>query len=819
MRDTGAISHLDTDEGATSSVQSVREHLVNSTLVGLACVGVLAVLVNLWRGQTTGWQSTYIFQDAMAALVGTTALLRSRMSHSTKVGILLMALTITGISGIYRLGLAAASIHWLFISGFLGVLLFPTRLGICAVAITPIMLSIAGIAFTNGWVKPAIDLNQYAVQPSSWGVLVLATSSAAVMVALAAATYIRSLNALLHETAVQRDQLRNHRNALEHALQDVTTFRAETQALRSAHQTLAAIQQSAGIGLWQWEPHTDHMYWSQSLYDIFGIQPKIVESIPIGFAGVMSGIECNLLIHPEDRQAFTANAMANFQGRGLPQCKYRFTRLDGVVGTIQVYMHLETDERGVPKFLNGVVQDITERELAEHALVESEARVSIMLRMIPEFFAVTRLDDGCFIAVNDGTQKLSGWTRDELIGKSSIDLGVWGNPSDRDRFTEMVKASGSVSDAEFDFHKKDGSVFRGLISARVFTVDGSSHLALSIRDVTQVRQQEAALRASEALHRAMFQSIPEYMTLSRVSDGQIVEVNRGFEQTTGWTRSEALGRTSVELGILNTQDRERITAELKSRHGVVLDLDLDICRKDGSVWNGNGSGAIFEVDGVQYLLGICRDVTQTRKQSKELVRLNEQLISHNNKLEAVVAERTSQLVAKNKELETLSVTDRLTGLVNRRRLDEVLSQELARCERLSGQFSVILLDVDKFKSVNDEFGHQVGDKVLVEVSRVLKQNTRPYDVVGRWGGEEFLIVCNESHPDSALTVAEKLRNALENHDIELTGPKTGSFGVASYCSGDTVDAVIARADAALYRAKQSGRNRVVSAGGCQNFCV
>lgn len=813
MRDTVTAIPFGTEDGPISPIQSVRETFVNRILIGLALTGTLAAVINIWRAQITGWLPTYFFQMGVIASVVFTAMLRHRLAYGLKTGLLLFALLAAGISGIYRLGLAAASIHWLFMGGFLGVLLLPARFGIAAIAITPIALSAAGLAFTNGWLVPAIDLNQYAVLPSAWAVLVLATSTAAVLVAAAAGTYLRSLNALLQETSNQRDQLRAHRNALEQALHDVTSSREETQELRRAHQTLAAIQQSAGLGLWQWQPQTDQMYWSQTLYDIFKIQPAAATGVPIGFAGAMSGAECTRHIHPDDRQAFNGNAKEIFSGGGIPRSQYRFLRWDGTVGTLQVDIRLELDDLGLPKFLNGVVQDVTERATAERALRESEARISIMLRMIPEFFAVTRLADGCFVAVNDGVEKLSGWTREEVIGKSSIELGVWCNPSDRDLFTAAVRESGSVADAEYDFHKKNGDVYRGLISARIFEVDGASHLALSIRDVTQLRQQEAALRASEALHRAMFQSVPEYMSLSRISDGQLVEVNRGFELTTGWTREEALGRTSVELGILNTQDRARFMVELKKHHGVVLDIDFDVRRKDGSIWNGNGSGAVFEVDGVQYLFGICRDVTQTRRQSRELVHLNEQLVLHNNQLEAVVAERTSQLVEKNKELETLSVTDRLTGLVNRRRLDDVLNQELARCQRQEGTFSVILLDIDKFKSVNDTYGHQVGDKVLVEVSRVLKQNTRPYDVVGRWGGEEFLVVCNEADPESAYAIAEKLRCAMEHHHIDTTGPKTGSFGVASFCTSDTVDAVIARADAALYAAKQSGRNKVVVGNG------
>ncbi len=168
----------------------------------------------------------------------------------------------------------------------------------------------------------------------------------------------------------------------------------------------------------------------------------------------------------------------------------------------------------------------------------------------------------------------------------------------------------------------------------------------------------------------------------------------------------------------------------------------------------------------------------------------------------------AQLMEKNKELESLSTTDQLTGMSNRLRLEVALEQEWARCERTQGCFSLILLDIDKFKSVNDMHGHQVGDAVLVELAKVLNDNIRKTDVVGRWGGEEFLIVCIDTTAEAAAAIAEKIRSTMAAHDIAIAGPKTGSFGVSSYCPGDNIKSMMRRADAALYRAKEAGRNRV-----------
>ena len=180
--------------------------------------------------------------------------------------------------------------------------------------------------------------------------------------------------------------------------------------------------------------------------------------------------------------------------------------------------------------------------------------------------------------------------------------------------------------------------------------------------------------------------------------------------------------------------------------------------------------------------------------------------------------RTKDLIAlelrekiKEKEaeiLETLALTDRLTGLANRHKLDEVLEDELARFRRFGMPFGVILLDLDHFKEVNDTHGHQVGDQFLKETAELLANKTRQTDTAGRWGGEEFLIVCPKTDRKGLLEMAENLRQALQAHHSSPVGHKTASFGLALSQPDDKVRDIISRADKALYLAKSRGRNRV-----------
>lgn len=167
-----------------------------------------------------------------------------------------------------------------------------------------------------------------------------------------------------------------------------------------------------------------------------------------------------------------------------------------------------------------------------------------------------------------------------------------------------------------------------------------------------------------------------------------------------------------------------------------------------------------------------------------------------------------KLNALNRELAHLSITDKLTGLFNRLKLDEVLSAEIGRAARFVHPFSIILIDVDHFKQINDRYGHQAGDRVLQTFAGILNANTRKVDTVGRWGGEEFLLICPNTDSSGARQLAENLRAAIEAHSFPLVGSITASFGVSSFQADDQANDIVARADEALYAAKSNGRNCV-----------
>ena len=156
----------------------------------------------------------------------------------------------------------------------------------------------------------------------------------------------------------------------------------------------------------------------------------------------------------------------------------------------------------------------------------------------------------------------------------------------------------------------------------------------------------------------------------------------------------------------------------------------------------------------------------------------------------------------------LSVTDKLTQLPNRLKLDEVLEKEVERAARTGISFAVVLLDIDQFKQINDKFGHQVGDRTLEDLSKILRSGIRVTDTIGRWGGEEFLLIAPHTDLSGGLLVAEKLREEIASVSFQTVDRMTCSFGVSVWQPGDTSSGIISRADEALYLAKRNGRNRV-----------
>ncbi|MFA9461941.1 diguanylate cyclase [Thiohalorhabdus methylotrophus] len=260
--------------------------------------------------------------------------------------------------------------------------------------------------------------------------------------------------------------------------------------------------------------------------------------------------------------------------------------------------------------------------------------------------------------------------------------------------------------------------------------------------------------------------------------GTIEEVNSAFTAITGYEAEEVIGCNPNMLAS-GYHDAKFYRA--------LWDQILEEGHWEGEIWNRHKSGRIFPE---------WESISAVRNEAGEVERFVAVFhdISEQKRLEA--------------ELERLATHDRLTGIYNRTKLYELLGQAQAAHERYGIPFSVIMFDIDHFKAINDRQGHHAGDQALCELTRRIEENLRDTDALGRWGGEEFLVLATSSDIEATARLAERLRAVVAGTPFEAVGTVTISLGVASIQPGESVTQLEERADRALYMAKGTGRNRV-----------
>lgn len=184
------------------------------------------------------------------------------------------------------------------------------------------------------------------------------------------------------------------------------------------------------------------------------------------------------------------------------------------------------------------------------------------------------------------------------------------------------------------------------------------------------------------------------------------------------------------------------------------------------------------------------------------------IIQNGKKLCVAVAHDITDRVKRDKKLMMLATMDSLTNIYNRYQINAEIESEIIRVQRTNKRFSLMMLDLDYFKKVNDTFGHDIGDKVLIEFTEVLKKCLRKNDKIGRWGGEEFVVLLLETSLEDALKISQKLCQEIDRYKFKSIGHLTCSIGVSLFRKDDTILTLLKRIDKALYKSKDEGRNRV-----------
>lgn len=472
------------------------------------------------------------------------------------------------------------------------------------------------------------------------------------------------------------------------------------------------------------------------------------------------------------------------------------------------------------------------RNLALEAFRESNETLLTITAAAKD--AIIMMDQQGIISFwNPAAEMIFGHAAHDAIGKELCTLiapqrHLEQYRQDFGRFRDIGNGTGVGRRLELTAVRKDGTEFPLELSLSSLQLKGKGHAVGVLRDISQRKRSEEELRTHrEQLEQMVVERTEELHALNDLLCNEILDRTRTKDAL---ERSESFLNTIfdsfhdpfsivdrdfrfVRFNDTYARTRNKLSRDLfgkkcydvlHNRTGICDDCVVektfrskDPCAKEKLVTLADGTEAWFEIStypifdqqkNVSHVVEYTRDITYRKKEEEE----KEELI---------------------KTLNHLSTTDSLTGLLNRRALNDMLQHKIEHANRYNSDLSLIICDVDLFKRINDTCGHTAGDRALIAVSDTLKRTLRKADILGRYGGDEFMIILPETPLAGAQSLAEKVRAAVEGLELDFPGKKrtglTLSIGVASCCMPeDNLDTLVSLADAALYTSKGAGRNKI-----------
>ncbi|MDD0975868.1 EAL domain-containing protein [Pseudomonas fontis] len=556
---------------------------------------------------------------------------------------------------------------------------------------------------------------------------------------------------------------------------DTSERKRAEQALKDSQERLDLALDSAQLGTWDWHIPSGMLYGSARAAQLHGLDPvPFHESFEAFFEGV-----------PEQERSSMRQAYRSLREgpAGNYQITYRIQLENGTSRYIESRARLYRDESGNPLRMAGTLLDITDQVEREQRLTSSEEKFASLFQVSPDPICVTRQETGQFIEINPAFTQTFGWTAEQVLNRTAEEIGLWAESAERARRIEQVIRDQALNNVAVVVNHQDGLPLTCVISSRLIKVDNQTCSVTTLRDITQQQRAEAALKASEEKFAMAFHASPDAITITERDSGRYLEVNDGFCRLTGYSASEVVGLSARDVGLW-ADDKQHVLllAEVQER-GRIHHREMLGRNKQGDILTVEVSVEPITLNETDCLLLTARDVSQLKNAQAQ--------IRH------------------------LAYHDPLTNLPNRALLMDRLSQQIALLKRHNLRGALLFLDLDHFKHINDSLGHPVGDTVLKIITARLEASVRMEDTVARLGGDEFVVLLSglegsrEDVTAKVRELADTLRELLAE-PISLDGQRlqvTPSIGVALIPDhGSTPADLLKRADIALYRAKDSGRN-------------
>lgn len=445
------------------------------------------------------------------------------------------------------------------------------------------------------------------------------------------------------------------------------------------------------------------------------------------------------------------------------------------------------------RFIKKLKEEIQNHKQTSEKLQKSEMLFRTMIEILPYAIVLNSFTDDKVLYINSKMEEVFRVKRSEVVGKTAIDF--YYRMEDRNLLKKMIQEGRPIKEKEMDFKRSDNSMITGLLSL-VKTVYNEEEVMLTcFTDISEQKKLQQEIAKSEELLKKLMNSIPDLVIVTDLH-GNLTYYNTSIT-ILGYHPGESDIPNTI-FSILEEQSRgilKENTSKMFSQE--IGSIEYTIQKKNGSLLEVDVNSSILRENEKPFgMIYVIRDITERKKDQERLQNSRDEIEQIN-----------SELLKTNALLQEKSIRDSLTGLYNHQHINELLEIEIQDAEQHSSNLCVMMLDIDNFKRVNDTFGHQIGDTVLVTVSKLMQQNINANDFVGRYGGEEFIIILTDNTLEEAYQIADKIRRSVEEYNFKREGLKvTISIGLSKYNS-ESVKSFVNRADTLLYQAKKNGKNR------------